>query len=176
MALARPLYPRCTGRIRSKVKANAKALWHIAYLIGIALKGVDGLLEICGGTILLLTTRRAIIHMVALLARPELAEDPHDFVATHALRIAEGLSPGTQHFASAYLLVHGVIKAGLVAGLVYGWRGAYPTALVLLTAFIGYQAWRLFRFHSLVLAAFTAVDIAIVLLIWHEWARIRRIR
>ncbi len=151
------------------VKPSTKSALHLAYLVGIALKGVDGLLEMCGGAILLLTSRPAIIHVIASLTRAELYEDPRDFVATHALHIAENLSPGTQHFASAYLLVHGAIKVGLVAGLLRGWRRAYPCALLLLTAFIGYQGYRLFRYHSLVLAVFTAIDIAIVLLIWREW-------
>ncbi|MGH8189946.1 MAG: DUF2127 domain-containing protein [Rhodanobacteraceae bacterium] len=47
-------------------------------------------------------------------------------------------------------------------------------ALLLLSAFIGYQCFRLFRFHSLFLAAFTAIDIAIVVLICLEWRRVSR--
>lgn len=93
----------------------------------------------------------------------------HGAIAAWLLHAAEHLSSGTQHFASAYLLVHGAIKVGLVAGLLRGWHAAYPLALVLLTAFIGYQCYRLFRFHSPVLGVFTAIDIVIVLLIWHEW-------
>jgi uncharacterized membrane protein len=151
------------------VKPSTKSTLHLAYLVGIALKGVDGLLEICGGAILLLTSRPAIIHVIASLTRAELYEDPRDFVATHALHIAENLSPGTQYFASAYLLVHGAIKVGLVGALMRGWRQAYPAALLLLTAFIAYQGYRLFRYHSPMLTVFTAIDVAIVLLIWHEW-------
>ncbi|MDE2272105.1 MAG: DUF2127 domain-containing protein [Xanthomonadaceae bacterium] len=154
------------------VKPNTKTVLHFAYLVGITLKGVDGLLEICGGAILLLTSRPAIVRAIASLTRAELYEDPHDFVATHALHLAGNLSPGTQHFASAYLLVHGAIKVGLVAGLVRRWRSAYPIALLLLTAFIGYQCFRLFRYRSPVLAIFTGIDIIIVLLISYEWRRV----
>lgn len=145
---------------------------HRAYLAGIALKGLDGLLEIFGGTLLALTGRPTIVRVVTSLTRPELAEDPHAFVAAHALHIAQNLAPGTQHFASIYLLAHGAIKVGLVVGLARGWRSAYPVALLLLTAFIGYQCVRLLRSHSLMLAAFTAIDIAIAVLIWCEWRRI----
>ncbi len=99
---------------------------------------------------------------------------PHGAIATWLLHATEHLSSGTQHFASAYLLVHGAIKVGLVAGLMRGWHAAYPLALLLLTAFIGYQCYRLFRFHSPALAVFTAVDIVIVLLIWHEWRSLMR--
>ncbi|HEX7326586.1 MAG TPA: DUF2127 domain-containing protein [Rhodanobacteraceae bacterium] len=148
----------------------------MAYLVGIALKGMDGLIEIVGGALLLLTSRPAIVRLVATLTRPELTENPHAFVATHALHMATSLSPGTQQFAGTYLLIHGAIKVTLVAGLVRGWRGAYPMALVLLAAFIGYQFFRLARFHSPLLAIFTAIDIVIVLLIAWEWRRTVRAR
>lgn len=148
---------------------NTKAPLHTAYLIGIALKGLDGLLEMTGGAALLLISRPAIIRLTEFLVQGELSEDPRDFIAAHALHAARNLSPGTQQFVSAYLLVHGAIKVGLVAGLLLRWRRAYPVALLLLTAFIGYQVYRLYLYHSPALAVFTAIDIVIVLLIRHEW-------
>ena len=150
---------------------NTKAALHVAYLAGIGLKGLDGLLEMAGGAVLLLISRPAIVHLAEFLVQGELSEDPRDFIATHALHAAKNLSPGAQQFVSAYLLVHGAIKVGLVAGLLLRWRRAYPIALLLLTAFIGYQCFRLILFHSALLAAFTAIDIAIVVLIGFEWRR-----
>lgn len=149
-----------------------KATLHFAYLLGIALKGVDGLLEIGGGAMLLFTSRAGIVHLVESLARPEMAEGPGWLLEHHAVHMARTLSPGTLHFATIYLLIHGCIKVGLVAALMKGWRQAYPVALVLLTAFIVYQCFRLFRDHSLFLATFTAIDIVIVVLIWLEWRRV----
>lgn len=149
---------------------------HSAYLAGIALKGLDGLLEMVGGALLLLTNGPAILHVTTFLVQGELAEDPHDFVATHALDIARHLSSGTLHLVSAYLLANGCIKIGLVTGLWRGWRGAYPATLSLLTAFIGYQCFRLLRFPSIWLGMLTGIDLAIVLLIGLEWRRIRRMR
>ena len=127
-----------------------------------------------GGVLLLLTNGPTILHVTAFLVQGELAEDPHDFVANHTLDMARHLSAGTLHFASAYLLVHGFIKVGLITGLWRGWRGAYPAALLLLTAFIGYQCFRLLRLNSILLGVLTVIDLAIVLLIWLEWRRIRR--
>lgn len=141
---------------------------HHAYLVGIALKGLDGLTEVAGGAVLLLISRATIVCITAFLV-DGLSDEPRGFIASHALHAAKSLSPGTQHFASIYLPIHGLIKMGLVAGLLRGWRHAYPVALLLLAAFIGYQCYRLFRHHSLALALFTAIDIAIVVLIWLEW-------
>ncbi|MGH8215345.1 MAG: DUF2127 domain-containing protein [Rhodanobacteraceae bacterium] len=142
---------------------------HNAYLVGIALKGLDGLLEVAGGATLLLISRATVVHIIQSVAGGGSSDHASGFIVAYALHAAQTLSTGTQHFASAYLLVHGGIKVGLVAGLLHGWRGAYPAALLLLTAFVGYQIFRLFRYHSPALAVFTIIDVTIVLLIWHEW-------
>lgn len=146
-------------------------LYHRAFDVGILLKGLDGLLECIGGLALLLTTRREILAAVGWLTRAELIEDPGDFVATHLAHLAQQLSLGTQHFAGFYLLGHGVIKLGLVIGLLRGARWSYPAAVVFLTAFIGYQGYRLAHTPSLALSLLTALDIAVVLLIIREWRR-----
>ncbi len=130
---------------------------------------MDGSLELLGGGALLLTHQQAIRHAVAWLTRTELIEDPGDFVASHLVQLAQHLSIETQHFAGVYLIVHGAIKVGLVAGLWRGVRGSYPAALVVLTAFIGYQSYRLAHAPSVSLLLLTVIDIVVVLLIAREW-------
>lgn len=142
---------------------------HRAFLIGIFLHGVDGCLELLGGIALLVTTRPEIRQLVSWLAREELAEDPRDFLATHAVHIAQHLTAGTQHFVIAYLLVHGAIKMTLVAGMLRGLRWIFPVALIVLTAFIGYQLYRLAHLPSWALGLFTLLDIVVLALIWREW-------
>lgn len=146
-------------------------IYHRAFDIGILLKGLDGLLECIAGLALLLTTRRAILDVVGWLTREELVEDPGDFVANHLVHLAQQLSLGTQHFAGIYLLGHGVIKLGLVIGLLRGARWSYPAAVAFLTAFIGYQSYRLAHTPTLSLSLLTALDIAVVILIVREWRR-----
>lgn len=147
-------------------------LLHLSYLVGIVLKGLDGVIEIVGGVALFVTSLPHIIRLVAAWARRSLPV-ANDFIANHVAHMAENLPPGAQRFASTYLLIHGLIKVGLVTALLRGWRRAYPIALLMLTAFIGYQCFRLFRYHSPLLAAFTLIDVIIVVLIWLEWRRVR---
>jgi len=153
------------------MKPDWSAIYHRAFDIGILLKGLDGLLESTGGLALLLTGRPAIRGAVAWLTHQELIEDPGDVVASHLVHLAQQLSMDTQHFAGVYLLVHGVIKIGLVAALLRGLRWSYPAAVAVLTAFIGYQGYRLMHTPSLVLGLLTALDVAVVMLIVREWRR-----
>lgn len=148
---------------------NADRLVHRAFLAGMVFKGADGCMELIGAVAILATTRPEIRHMVAWLTHEELAEDPNDFFATHAVNMAQHLTAGTQYFAAAYLLVHGVIKLALVTGLLRGLRRVFPLALIILTAFIGYQLYRLARIPSWSLGLFTLFDVVVVALIAREW-------
>ncbi|MHB8679845.1 MAG: DUF2127 domain-containing protein [Rudaea sp.] len=134
-------------------------------------KGIDGVLELAGGLALFLTSEPTIRRIVGFLTRAELAEDPRDFIASHAVHLAQDLSVGARHFAGLYLLAHGAVKLGLVTGLLRGSRGAYPIAVLLLTAFIGYQIYHLSHTPSLLLLGLTGIDTVIVMLIWREWRR-----
>jgi uncharacterized membrane protein len=151
------------------MKADWASVSHRAFKFGILIKGLDGLLELIGGSALLLTSRPAIRHAVALLTRHELIEDPGDFVANHLVQLAQHVSLGTRYFAGFYLLAHGLVKIGMVAGLLRDKRWAYPLAVVLLTAFIGYQAYRIVEQPSPGLALLTAIDVTVLALIVREW-------
>lgn len=145
-------------------------LYHRLFDLGVALKGLDGLLEVLGGMALVFTTRPMIVGIVARLTREELSEDPHDFVATHLVSLAHHLSLGTRHFLAIYLLGHGAIKIVLSVGLLREWRWAFPSGTLVLLAFIGYQCQRLAS-HGVtpMLLALTLLDVAIVLLVVREW-------
>lgn len=148
---------------------KAERIGHRAFVAGMLFKGVDGCLELLGAIALLATTTPEIQHAVAWLTRAELAEDPTDFFATHAVNMAQHLTAGTEHFAAAYLLAHGAIKVALVVGLLRGLRWMFPVALVVLTAFIGYQLYRLTYLPSWALGLFTLLDVVVVILIGREW-------
>ncbi|MDQ6913812.1 MAG: DUF2127 domain-containing protein [Verrucomicrobiota bacterium] len=142
---------------------------HRLFWISIFLKGLDGALEVIGGVTLFFIGNDTFLRLIQLLTAPELAEDPHDLIAT-ALRGWLGhLSTNTKLFASAYLFGHGAVKLFFVAGL---WREklwAFPTALAIITAFVIYQIYRLCQTPSLSLIALTIIDIFIIAMIWREY-------
>jgi len=151
------------------MQADWTRLSHRAFLAGVMLKGIDGVLELLGGAALLLTTHPLILHTVAWLTRAELIEDPGDFVANQLVHLVQRFSVGTQYFAGIYLIAHGLLKVGLVVGLLRGWRRSYPLALAVLMAFIGYQCYRLTQTASMLLGLLTVIDVLVALLIAREW-------
>jgi uncharacterized membrane protein len=139
--------------------------------IGIILKGLDGVLEAIGGVLLFAVTPATIDRLVASLTQHELSEDPNDFIASHLLGYAHGLTGSAVTFAAVYLLVHGIIKIVLVAALLRNQAWAYPWMIGFLLVFIGYQLYRVALSPTFGLTALTIFDALIVWLTWREWHR-----
>jgi uncharacterized membrane protein len=91
------------------------------------------------GFFLLLIPQTGLNAFVIALTAPELAEDPTDRVATFLQRMVHELAADTKLFVSAYLIVHGVSKVFLVAGLLGRRLWSYPVSLWFLAAFIACQ-------------------------------------
>lgn len=141
----------------------------LVFLIGVVGKGIDGLLELIGGIILLTTTPAQLLHLVQTITRRELIEDPHDAVATFLLHSVAHLDAGTTTFLAAYVLLHGVVKLAIVAALLLGSRRVYPWAIGALVLFLIYQVYALIVGPTVGMAVLTVLDLAIVLLTWREW-------
>jgi uncharacterized membrane protein len=140
------------------------------FKIGLVLKGLDGVLEVIGGLLLLFVSPNSIQHLVRALTAHELSEDPHDLVARYLLHTTAHLSHGTTLFGAIYLLSHGLSKIVLVALVLRDKLWAYPWLIALLLAFIAYQLYQITAVHfSAGLAALTVFDAFLVWLTWREY-------
>jgi uncharacterized membrane protein len=146
---------------------------HKAFEIGIFLKGLDGLLEVIGGALVLVIKPHTLNRIVTALVSHELSEDPTDVVANFLIHAAHRFSVEAQVFASLYLFSHGVIKIFLVVSLWKGKLWSYPTAIVFFVLFILYQLYRYTYTHSRWLIFLTIVDLFVVILTWIEYRHVR---
>jgi len=105
---------RSPGTAGPPAKPQSPAL-DTTFKIGLVLKGLDGILEVIGGILLLFLSPDAIQHLVRMLTAHELSEDPHDLIARYLLHTTAHLSHGTTLFGAIYLLSHGIAKIVLVA-------------------------------------------------------------
>lgn len=147
---------------------------HQIFTFGILLKGAHAVLECLGGIALAVVSTQSIADFVNVITQDELIEDPNDFVATHLLAVAHGLSVQTKDFYAFYLLSHGVIKVLLVAGLLRNKYWSYPASLVVLGLFVIYQLYRFTYTQGIGLIVLTVFDVIVMILIWHEYTLVRR--
>jgi uncharacterized membrane protein len=152
---------------------KGKGKLHTAFEIGVILKGLNGLLELIGGILLLIFPPNAIQQFVVRLTQNELSKHPNDFIAMHLRQAARGLSSNEELFAAIYLLSHGIIKGVLVYALVRDKLWAFPWAIGVFTAFGVYQIYRYTVEPSAMLIVLTILDAIVILLTWFEWRRVK---
>lgn len=138
----------------------------------LVIKGLDGLLELAGG-ILLLVSPGIINRLVLAITQPELSQDPHDLIATRLLDLSHTLTGSSSTFAVLYLLSHGVANVTLAIALLRHQLWAYPWMISFISLFMIYQTYRLVVTPSLGLAILTVFDIFIIWLTWREYRRSR---
>jgi uncharacterized membrane protein len=150
------------------VPDSRKALQN-TFRVGIVLKGLHALLESTIGFILFFTPARMLNRVTWRIARMDLSRNPHDMIGTHLRHMAAGLTGTGRHFAAVYLLSHGLVKLVLVIELLRNRLWAYPLMIAMLSIFIGYQSYRFSLTHSMLMAALTLFDLAVIVLTWMEY-------
>lgn len=151
-------------------RAGREKIFHRLFRIGIWLKGIDGVLEIAGGILLLMVSLPALI----LFTQAQIQHDAGDLVARALRHIISHLTANSKLVGVSYLLGNGVVKVFLAASILRGKLWSYPVAIVVLGLFILLQCGRLGFHFSYLMLCVTAIDTAIVLLIWREYRLIRR--
>ncbi|MDQ0118056.1 putative membrane protein [Pseudarthrobacter defluvii] len=149
------------------------ALLDRTFRVSLILKGLDGVLELIGGVLLLLVTPAQINDLVRFLTQHELAQDPRDFVANTLVHLTANLSGPASLFGAVYLLLHGLVKIVLVWAVLREKLWAYPWMIAFLLVFIVYQGYRISVEFTWGMVLLTAFDIFIVWITWREY-RIRR--
>jgi uncharacterized membrane protein len=143
------------------------------FRVSVSLKGLNAALEVVGGIALLAVSPGFIVRAVALMTQDEVVEDPHDLVASYLLNATNHLSVSSEHFAAFYLLIHGVTKMLLVGALLKNKLWAYPMAVIVFSAFIGYQLYRFTLTRSMGLIALSLFDFLVIWLIWLEYRALK---
>jgi len=140
--------------------------------ITLVLKGIDGVLELVGGILLLVVSPASLDALARRLFQHELSQDRHDFIARHVLHLTANLHH-TQTFGAVYLLTHGLVKVIIVVGLYRREHWSYYVAFVFLGGFVIYQIYRMTFAPSIGLALLTAFDLLIIWLTWREFRKMR---
>jgi uncharacterized membrane protein len=149
-----------------------------AFRISLYLKGLDGILEIIGGILLLLVKPEQINHLARWLTEGELSEDPHDFIARHILKTAHDLTGAGLVFGAIYLLSHGIAKVFLIVQVFRDRLWAYKALIVVIGLFVVYQVYRMIIKFSVSMLLLTIFDLVVIYLTQNEYrkhqARLKR--
>jgi uncharacterized membrane protein len=152
---------------------NKDKTLHNLFVISIVIKGIDGFLELVGGIILLAIKSGSLTTIVHTIFQHELVQDPTDLLANYLINASQHLSISAISFASVYLIIHGIIKLGIVFAISFKQLWAYLSAGIILFFFIIYQLIRILKSHSLILLFLTLIDILIIILLRFEYKKVK---
>ena len=153
---------------------NQAQVRELLFRVGVWIKGIDGALELLGGAALYAVSPQLLIRGVALLTQDEITEDPRDLIASSLRHAAAHLSLTSEHFMALYLLIHGVLKVGLVGALLKRKLWAYPVSVVVFAGLILYQLYRFSFTHALGLIILSGFDLLVIALIYIEYRALQR--
>jgi uncharacterized membrane protein len=152
-----------------------RPLSHIVYLVTIAIKGADGILETILGLLIAVAGPERFYFLVLHVTTPELENSPHSRTAAAVQHGAAGLAHTAPGFAIFYLLAHGFLKSGIAICLLSGRRWIFAPACVVLSGFIVYMVYRAVSHHfSWWLFGFAAFDLFTLILVFNEWRNTAR--
>ena len=147
---------------------------HQIFVTSVLFKGAHALIETVSGVALYLVSAATIVRTITGWSYDELAEDHHDWIASHMLDFARHFSVADHDFYAFYLLSHGLVKAVLVWGLLREKLWAYPASFVVFGAFIAYQLYRYSFTHEIALVALSIFDLFVIYLAVHEYRLLRK--
>jgi uncharacterized membrane protein len=147
-----------------------------AFYISLYIKGVDGVLQLIGGGLLLLLKPAQIDRTVRFLADHSYGGDIDDGVFRYFSHYLSHLTGGAIRFAAAYLIFDAIIKLVLINEVIHKRYWAYIGLIVVLSALVVYQSYRIVLTHSLLLTALTMFDAVIIYLSAKEYARHQQVK
>ncbi|GAA4664274.1 hypothetical protein GCM10025780_01370 [Frondihabitans cladoniiphilus] len=151
------------------VSSPKRGLLDLVFRWGVVAKGVYGLGEVLAGVFLIVVSPASVQGWASFLTQQRLSQDPDDFLSHSLVHLVAGLTASAMTFAAVYLLVHGLVKIGLLLAVLTERYRVYPWAIGILIAFIGYQAYELVVHYSIGLLILTLFDAAIVVLTVREY-------
>jgi uncharacterized membrane protein len=141
----------------------------LAFLVAVAIKGLDGLIETTAGVLVAIAGTLQLYLFLLWITAPELDIRPASGAAHLIRHGALGLAQSTSRFIVVWLLGHGIVKLALAIELLRGKAWIFPVAVAVLAAFVGYMAYRLAGHWSPWLFAFALLDTITIALVLNEW-------
>ena len=142
---------------------------HQLFVVSVALKGLHALIEIAGSIALALFNTNAIVRWLYAAG-----EGRPDWIEETLSRFANTFTGKEHHYYVWFLISHGLINLALVIGLLREKLWAYPATIAVLSLFIAYQLYRYTYTHDVGLILFSALDVLVMALAWHEYGLVKR--
>ena len=144
-----------------------------AFRVSLFIKAIDGSLQLIGGTLLMIIPHATLVSWLDRLST-QVMPDHNDTLIAQLLRTAsEHYSVRAEIFLSLYMLSHGVIKLGLVYGLLREKLWVFPLAFVAFAGLILIELDRIFIHHYWGVIILLCFDTFVLTMVILEYRRLK---
>ncbi len=150
---------------------DAARLAHWMFVVTLLGKGLLGVTQVLAAVAILAGMARYVPGVARWFFGEHLAQHPDNFIASHAIALADSLPSAETGFYAAYFLLHGLLHLGVVVALLAGVLWAYPAAIALLGGFIALQMAEWLHVGGPLLLVLSALDLFVIYLTVIEWQR-----
>ncbi|MCA9366460.1 DUF2127 domain-containing protein [Candidatus Kaiserbacteria bacterium] len=139
------------------------------FILGMWWRMGYGVVRLLLGLAILKLVGTPVLDIIRILMGRELIEDPSDPLFTHIAHALTNHPLYISYFLASYFICWGIIEIVLSYNLIRHRLWAFPVALVATGVFLGYEIFRFFHTHSLILLGVIFVDAVIFWLIYVEY-------
>ncbi len=143
------------------------------FRIGMFWRALYGLVRLLIGLSLLHLVGTPLIGVLTKLMSHEIAEDPHDLVFSFATHLLHLHPLEVTYFLAGYLIFWGLLDIAMAYSLLTIRLWAFPSSILLMLFFTGYELLRFFHTHSLILLGVIAIDGVIIWLVYREYTLLK---
>lgn len=159
--------------LKLKSFSNRNNIVDKSFEVSLLIKGMDGVLELIGGILLIFLNPLRLNRIIVLLTQHELSEDHKDVIAAALVSFGANFNISVQYFWIFYLLIHGAVKIITVTLLWKKKPWVYPIAIITFVLFIIYQLYRYTIHNSISLIILTVFDFIMIILTFMEYEKMK---
>lgn len=147
---------------------------HLVYVVTLSGKAALGVIQLVIAAAIALGITDRIPAIAMRFAKVELAQDPHDFIATKVLSLSHALPHADMRFYTIYFAAHGLLHVSVAYALLKEYDWAFPVGIGVLSLFVVYQMIDWAMGGGVMLLFLSAVDLLVIFLTVQEWKYRRR--
>jgi len=157
------------------MKHKHKKIAHKLFKASLLFKGLDGALETIVAIILFFISPVYLAGILQIFSQSNFIQESQEIILNNLIQIFHGLSISISLFIAVYLLIHGILKIGLVFALLKKKSWAFPLAEIVLGFFVIYQFYKYTNTQSLLLLFLSLFDVLVISLVGFEWREMKEI-
>ena len=151
-----------------------KSFVHRAFWLSLFLKGLDGLLQLLGGIVVLFFEPGTLGKTYRYLTRFLMGHRTDNPEAQFIRDAAHSFHMSTEILVFVYLVSHGIIKVLLVYGLLKERLWVFPAALAGFGFFLVLEIFRISQHFYWAIAALMCIDVFVITMVILEWKKVKR--